>query len=583
MMRRLKEKLYRMPFRRKMIAVYIGLGVTPLVIMLAFLGYKIAEQTRNQSEYALQQNYEQVYLTVSDHLKNMQEIATYLLAENSAATLFSHEGKEMLPGKQLEVFNQVENMRRIFVESSSIDDIYFYLDSSFPMAGSSVGTWYRDVAMLSEEKWCSRMMDGENYNVWAVVREDTVTELENYLSLLQAICDENDRQKVVGMICVSYSLDRLKSIMLPVQERQFFSMEYQGEVLLSAGAEDFPDSLILEKEMPDKEIINKKNTDGKTWYVISREVGDTGIRLISGVREDDIFIGIKKNVYTVIILCIVLLLPVCVLSVILVRGLSDRIIRLARICSDSSSGKMVKIEETAHEDEISQLYHTYNTMVDQIEYLLQEQYRIGQQVKDAQLKALQAQINPHFLYNTLEMVGWMAAREEKKNVQNIVRHLSKYYKSVLNKGKDALRLVDEIQICNSYMEIQNARFKGKINYHCEVEEGLDDRIVPKLILQPLLENAIYHGISKKSEGRGNIWLSVKEQGDRVLLEVSDDGVGFVPGADDEVTGQTSGGSRYGLANIEQRLDIFFKEERCLYVESTPGIGTRVIIDIPKGV
>lgn len=580
-MKRLKEKLYRMPFRKKMIAVYIGLGVTPLVIMIAFFSYKIAGQTRNQSEYALKQNYEQVYLTVSDYLKNMQEIATYLLADNSASTLFSHEGKEMLPGKQLEVFNQVENMRRIFVESSSIDDIVFYLDSSFPMAGSSVGTWYRDVALLKDEKWCEKMLAGDIYNVWDVVQGDASAELEDDLSLLQAICDENDRKKVIGIICVSYSLEHLKSTMIPVQGEQFFCMEYHGEILLSSGTGEIPDSLISEENMTDQEGLYKQDIDGKPWYLISRELGNTEIRLISGVRDEDIFAGTKKNVYTFVILSMILLLPVCVLSIVLVRSLSDRIIRLAKVCGDSSSGKMIKIEETEHEDEVSQLYHTYNTMVDQIEHLLQEQYRIGQQVKDAQLKALQAQINPHFLYNTLEMVGWMAAREEKKNVQNIVRHLSKYYKSVLNKGKDAISLRDEIQICNSYMEIQNARFKGKINYHCDTEEGLDDIIVPKLILQPLLENAIYHGIGKKSEGRGNIWLSVRRQGERILLAVSDDGVGFIPGANSEMPEQTSGGSKYGLANIEQRLDIFFKEEKCLHVESTPGIGTRIMIDIPQ--
>jgi len=233
-------------------------------------------------------------------------------------------------------------------------------------------------------------------------------------------------------------------------------------------------------------------------------------------------------------------------------------------------------------------------MTDKIEDLLKEQYRIGEEVKDAQLKALQAQISPHFLYNTLEMISWMAVREDKKSVQNIVRSLSIYYKSVLNKGRDEIHLWDEIRMGISYMEIQSCRFKGKINFRSDTDDLIPDIIVPKLILQPLLENAIFHGVTKKPERRGNIWMRAHRADGQIVLEISDDGVGFKWDESMEENNlkstqaepeygnmRTEMGSKYGLANIEKRIELFWRQRAKMIVESTPGIGTSVYILIPE--
>jgi two-component system sensor histidine kinase YesM len=203
---------------------------------------------------------------------------------------------------------------------------------------------------------------------------------------------------------------------------------------------------------------------------------------------------------------------------------------------------------------------------------------LGQEKKGAELKALQSQINPHFLYNTLDMINWMAQRSETENIRETVYALSRYYKLILNKGEDIITIGDEIELCNAYISIQQKRFKGKINFEIDVEEGIMMYLIPKITLQPLIENAILHGIAEGKSGRGVIIVSGWEDGDNLILSVTDDGAGM-----DSVEGIETRhkGSGYGIRNIEMRLTLFYGVAQCIKYESTKGIGTCVSLNIRK--
>ena len=181
-----------------------------------------------------------------------------------------------------------------------------------------------------------------------------------------------------------------------------------------------------------------------------------------------------------------------------------------------------------------------------------------------------------FLYNTLDMINWMAQKDETENIRNVVQAMSRFYRLTLSKGRNIVTIGDEIRMCDAYMEIQRRRYRGKILYQVEVDEEIERYLIPKITLQPFLENAIIHGINEKEDARGIVILNGWLEDGRITLSVTDDGTGMR----EEDKAKPHSGSHYGMENIAQRLELFFGEEIPIQVESSLGVGTCIVINIP---
>lgn len=552
-------------FRKKIYLTWLLAGVVPMILIMAVFIYRVMTFSEYQSRYALEKNFEQSCQAIEDKVESMEEIARFLLADGEIQEAFRKQDVRAKSLNYLEQYESVEETRRIFVDSNSVDEIVFYLDPELPMVGKSSGNKYRRLDILEQEEWCRLMLEGGTYARWDIITCDAACFMENYFSYIHVIQDSEDFGQATGLVCLGLKLDELKKLLVPVMEEQLLYLVTADGAVVGGS--------------PEKVILPAQAVEEK-YFCLSKEIDSTGVTLMSVIPKSVLKRQTVKSIAGVAAALLFLLGFVSLVYGKMSGQLTVRIDRLAEVCRKSEDGMFIKVEVNGDRDEISTLCRAYNQMTDRIQELLQEQYRIGEEVKDAQLKALQAQINPHFLYNTLEMVSWMAAREDKRSVQNIVRNLSRYYKSVLNKGKDEINIWDEIHMSMAYMEIQSCRFKGKICFSSEVDETIPDFPVPKLILQPLLENAIFHGIQKKPEGRGNIWLKAYRQESRIVLEVSDDGVGFRNEPRQETGGNR--GSRYGLTNVCRRIELFWGLRAQMKVESTPGIGTSIYILIAEG-
>lgn len=575
-MSRLRRRFADMTFQKKMLLLWLLIGVIPILLLMAVFIVRVSRLMEYQNQYALRQNFEQTHQSITNMVEGMEETASFLLADGNVQSAFSRRNASLSDREYLGEYENIEESRRIFVDSTSVDEIVFYLDPALPMVGSSAGNKYRDISLISGEEWCCFLLEGGGFSDWGIIKTDPVGFMENYLCYVHVIQDAEDYVALTGLICLGIELDTFEELLMPIMEGQSLYLETSRGIAASS------DPSITSFGTVEKEGNIRK--EGTEWYYLSGEIGNTGMTLVSAIPEAILSRQIMRSLSGLAAVMLILLGIICILYLKISRRLTERIISLAEICRKSENGVLEKVPDDGRKDEIGVLCRSYNRMTDRIDELLVEQYRIGEEVKDAQLKALQAQINPHFLYNTLEMVSWMAAREDKKGVQNIVRSLSRYYKTVLNKGKDELDIWDEIRMGISYMEIQSFRFKGKINFVSETDETIPEVMVPKLILQPLLENAIFHGINKKPEGRGNIWMRAYREEGWIVLEVSDDGVGFRYEKEEDSAASSRQeehiGSKYGLTNVERRIGLFWKREASLQVESTPGIGTSVYIRIP---
>jgi two-component system sensor histidine kinase YesM len=244
---------------------------------------------------------------------------------------------------------------------------------------------------------------------------------------------------------------------------------------------------------------------------------------------------------------------------------------------------------TENVDEITELGISFNLMISQIRDLLNAKIMEQENLKKAELRTLQAQINPHFLYNTLDTIVWMAEAKKTDQVIEIVRALSSFFRIALSKGRDWISLRQELEHVQSYLTIQKMRYRDILDYRFDIDESLLDNTILKLTLQPLVENALYHGIKTKRTG-GEIVVSARrgEEGS-VILEVCDDGVGFTPyklsqiretlsGTTDEISMKESG---FGLENVNKRIKLYYGTQYGLAIESHYRGGTQVTVTIPE--
>ncbi len=238
-------------------------------------------------------------------------------------------------------------------------------------------------------------------------------------------------------------------------------------------------------------------------------------------------------------------------------------------------------------DEITELGLSFNLLIEKIRELLEAKIKEKENLEKAELRALQAQINPHFLYNTLDTIIWMAEAKKHEQVVEIVSALSNFFRVSLSRGKDWITIGEEIQQINSYLTIQKMRYRDILDYTIVAEEAVLQNTVLKLILQPLVENALYHGIKNKRQG-GQITVRARQKdANEILLEVEDNGIGFTPekltavrtklaDESDEIRLE----SGYGIYNANKRIKLYYGRQYGLSIQSEYGQGTKITLVIP---
>ncbi|MGB8647960.1 MAG: sensor histidine kinase [Anaerolineae bacterium] len=238
-------------------------------------------------------------------------------------------------------------------------------------------------------------------------------------------------------------------------------------------------------------------------------------------------------------------------------------------------------------DEITELGMSFNIMIGRIRDLLDAKVKEQENLKKAELRALQAQINPHFLYNTLDTIIWMAEANKTAEVVEIVGALSSFFRLSLSKGRDWITIGEEIERTRSYLTIQKMRYRDIMNFRIEMAPAVQGNTLLKLILQPLVENALYHGIKNKRQG-GTITVRAQRKNEgEVLLEVADDGIGFTPEKLAQIQAQINDDSDeirwergFGIDNVNKRIKLYYGKPYGLSIRSEYNIGTCVSVVIP---
>ncbi len=258
--------------------------------------------------------------------------------------------------------------------------------------------------------------------------------------------------------------------------------------------------------------------------------------------------------------------------------------RLSEVTDQVAKGDFNVRYDVRSSAEISMLSDSLNMMIDKINDLLGQVTKEQTRLRKAEFELLQAQINPHFLYNTLDAIVWLAEAGEQKKVVSMVGSLSEFFRTSLNQGKDIISIREELQHVRSYLEIQQVRYQDILQYEIHVPEELYCYTIPKITIQPLVENALYHGIKNK-RGPGRIEVSGRMERDFFVLQIKDNGIGIR----EERLRQVRDGMQnkvptendiYGLYNVNERIRLNFGENYGISIDSIHGEGTVVKIILP---
>ena len=311
-------------------------------------------------------------------------------------------------------------------------------------------------------------------------------------------------------------------------------------------------------------LCEQSNTTGWTVWLY-QPVGLAG----EAMRPIGVMAGVT------ILICIF----AAVLAYFITSGMvSSRIERLTHFMQEVQEGSMDMQMESDDRDEIGMLYRGFGSMMKRIRTLINEVYLSKITQKEAELKALQAQINPHFLYNTLSLINWKALAAGEEDISRMTLALSTFYRTALNRGRNVLQVETELSNTRAYLEIQSMLHDGDFDYEIEAQTEILQCESLNLILQPLVENAIHHGIEEKTDGRGKITVRGWKEDNCVWFMVEDNGVGMEQEVADKILTMESKG--YGVRNVDERIRLCYGEKYAMKVEIVVGKGTKMTIHFP---
>jgi two-component system, sensor histidine kinase YesM len=406
----------------------------------------------------------------------------------------------------------------------------------------------------------------------------------SFISLIRVINDLHT-QTPLGILVLNIPeavLEKSCYDMTNNPDAEILLMDGQDNILIDS---DNTSGFDLTKFIYDNEKLNKKYTlwkSDQTEYMVSYlRIDETGWKVASIIPYRELskesgFIGLVT-----FLLVAVNSLLLFVGSIFISRTITVPIKKFCEAMKGIEKGEFKKVQLKAGKDEIGRLRDGYNTMVEEIQKLI---YRIVEEQKlkrKTELEVLQAQIKPHFLYNTFDSISSLALSGKNQDVYNIMKALGNYYRTSLSKGKELITIGEELDVVSNYLKIQKYRYEDMFSVEYDIDEEVKKYKILKLVLQPFVENALYHGI-RPMQKSGSIYIGAKYHGDSIELIIADNGMGMTG---EDVQKLTSGRTAreknsFGIWGTIERLKILYGIEEIVTIESSPGNGTRVIIKIP---
>ncbi|WP_024613319.1 sensor histidine kinase [Clostridium sp. Ade.TY] len=366
-----------------------------------------------------------------------------------------------------------------------------------------------------------------------------------------------------------------------------YLMDGKGEIIYHPRQQLIYSDLISENNNIAKDYEDgtiKENFNGENRLVTLKTVGYTGWKIVAVTPMTDVINSYSHmRIFTIFILFFGILV-LTIINIVVSSRITNPIIRLERKVKKFEEGiRNIDFSTEVGSYEVKHLGKAINSMVKQMDLLMDNIVKDQEIKRKTELDALQAQINPHFLYNTLDSIVWMIESERYDGATTMVISLARFFRISLSKGRNVITLRDELLHVENYLTIQNIRYKNRFNYKVEGEEDILECASIKLIVQPLVENAIYHGM-EFMDGDGEILVKAYKNNNKISIDVIDNGLGMPEEVVETLLNgnnkRKAKGSGIGLRNVNERIKLYFGNEYGLEIFSEPDEGTTIRINLP---
>lgn len=575
--------------RVKVLLAFFVLIFSPLIILTTVTYSIVSNKYEEQIIFAADQSFEQAVLFIDNKVKALIDASDIVYLNNEIQTIFGRN-PEQINGDLIQQYKDsmyldnvlfsIQSNEEVFRIRLYVEDGLFYSKQSLNYSGIQEFMTTKKYQILEEV--------GEKV-VWfgpEAVLDDGFEQEVSVISMLRKVNNVEKITEFNGIIEIQILEEKIQEIIRKanITENGVVAIYNQRGDFIAASEESKLKVLEINKirSLENKWGWQKIDFNGEGYRIRRSFVENTDWEILAMVPESEIYEQAKQIQQIMWILFLLLGILSYGIAFLLTQNITRRIQKLTESMVKAQAGNLEVYVETSESDEIGQLYTSFNYMIQKLNEYTKQQYEDGKNIKSAEMKALQAQINPHFLYNTLDLINWKAREKEAPEIAQIAQALAKFYKLSLNKGKDIVSIKDELSHVEQYVRIQNMRFDHRIQYDCQVEEEIMEYQIPKIILQPIIENSIQHGILLKQEQSGTITISGQKKGNIIELVIRDDGIGM----EVEVVASllrksnTKESHGYGIRNIHERLQLLYGEAYGLSYESVKNKGTKVVIQIP---
>ena len=585
----------RLKIRQKLLFTFLFVIIVPLT-SLTLVIYKISSDiTWKNMQTISEMGLEQAASDFKRKMENMSSAANSLVYNNQVQEILTQESdgshnydqiqyKDKLVGiiKGLENNEQGIYKVRIFVP----DQLFFSKENTsiFSMDNTEFKRDYADMIKREDNvSWKMPYDKQYEFNTQKVNVISSINLIRNYSTLMGRFGE------IIGAVYVDSKVADLQKFLqnYTLELGDIYAVVNENGELVISSLKTLTETDL--KTIKDISLVKYQDIKGKRsvfqgepMLFNSKSLGYSNWKIISVVPMNKITKNsIKLRNYSLLTL-LALSFVAYGIAIYVSMHLTYRITELLKKMKVAQQGDLNQKVAVEGTDEIAEIQINFNRMLDSMKELMEERYKMGIEIKHSELRALQAQINPHFLYNTLELINWKASTYDVSEVDELIKLLAKFYKLSLSQGRDVISISDEIEHVKTYLEIQNRRFMNGIKFKVEVEEEILKYSIPKLILQPIIENALLHGILEKPESCGEIVLSGEINKGNIHIFVKDDGIGISQEGIDRLMSKEikKTASGYGIRNVRDRISLFYGEGYGVEYQSQIGLGTVVHITFP---
>lgn len=595
--------LYDMKMEYKLLLSHLTLSVLAILLLTTLLYTNSAGILERKLLNSAEATSEKIILSLENIIQKYDNMTYSFSMMETVTDIYSHPGPDYdyssIRKDRTDFENAMFSCIPVQIRNSVPDcDIRVYFQDSFPYFNNA--SRYFTYSSIEEEDWFKRVYSTyrQNRSSFFILSSQELSgeksEDTPYMSIARVMPDKNYYPSPLAILRLDFPESYLNEAINPNNFDNALTFLVSDETnrlvsLSSASTESLYRELTLSRPVPDSDTLDswhRYRLDGTDYFVIRQTLPSYPLTLITMLPSKSLLSEYYLHRNFTFLIGGILLVFCLFLSTVLAKTMSGRIIRLTSRMKQVKKGELISLPSSIIQgkDEIGELTSTYNYMIHAMEDLIEKEYLLGQETKNAELKILQAQINPHFLYNTLDMIQWFAEEGMLSQIEESVSSLATFYRLSLSNGKEFISLREEMEHVRSYIRLQKLRFPDTFLYEEELDEGLLDYLLPKTTLQPLVENAITHGLQESKRIPGHLLIKIeKEEGKNIRISILDDGAGMKNPPRPTPNGGTSrenSGHGFGIPNVSSRLTLLYGPGYGVVFEQNIPEGTIAIVRIP---